>query len=628
MIARGYGSDRLREHVAGADGSKIPVAEEKPVMRPTTSLLVIGLFALPVATASAQLVNPSFENGLTGWTLERATLGTDFNVYTQEPGKPNAPDGTRYAGVIKPVAVQTSGEDPIIWQAVTVANPQGKPVINVSLDFYVASYANGSGDPDSQIEVSVVWQNNGQQPDPLSPPRVMDLCRVSHRYTGDDNDSNPWRRIKVAGTIPDKPGTFILRIKFVHNDDTTQENTTLIDNVVFSATPGDRPAPPATNLLNNGDFETAPYNQTYDPYNQAPVVPAGWFRSADGQGDDGPTEGFTNGQTSPTNPLGVSTTNGTHFYGAAKPATSNNQPKMTLYQVVNVANFNSCARAVRYKLHMLSHNSVTNNPDPLDHSGNEVRLRWISTGDDILNPLWVEPWALIAQPNVRYCDNNQTQFTAVDVSGEIETIDGSGNPIGVKQMLLEIRINTWRPPSEGHIFRAMIDDVRLELEAVGSPTGPSIFTESPLPAASCGQNYNTVLTGCGAGTLTWTLDSGSLPLGLDLASDGTISGIPLVGGAFQFVVKLTDSSGSATRPLAMTVGGVCCNNPPADFDGDGDVDQDDFGMWQLCVTDTNGGVPDGCGCMDLDKDGLDVDQADYTIFSRCAGGAFMPPACP
>ncbi len=71
------------------------------------------------------------------------------------------------------------------------------------------------------------------------------------------------------------------------------------------------------------------------------------------------------------------------------------------------------------------------------------------------------------------------------------------------------------------------------------------------------------------------------------------------------------------------------NDPFADADGDGDVDQADFAVVQGCFTGT-GGFPDplppipiGCGMFDRDRD-LDIDQSDMNAFELCASGPGIP----
>jgi hypothetical protein len=62
---------------------------------------------------------------------------------------------------------------------------------------------------------------------------------------------------------------------------------------------------------------------------------------------------------------------------------------------------------------------------------------------------------------------------------------------------------------------------------------------------------------------------------------------------------------------------------PGDFDQDRDVDLDDFGRLQACLTGNGGTPPGGCLKMDLDQDG-DVDQVDINRFLACVSGAGIP----
>jgi hypothetical protein len=71
-----------------------------------------------------------------------------------------------------------------------------------------------------------------------------------------------------------------------------------------------------------------------------------------------------------------------------------------------------------------------------------------------------------------------------------------------------------------------------------------------------------------------------------------------------------------------------CPTPTTDFDRDGDVDQEDFGRFQLCMS--GGAIPPAAGCADcdLDKDN-DVDMGDFAVFLGCLSGPGTPanPEC-
>ncbi|MBP7935310.1 MAG: hypothetical protein KA354_11740 [Phycisphaerae bacterium] len=62
-----------------------------------------------------------------------------------------------------------------------------------------------------------------------------------------------------------------------------------------------------------------------------------------------------------------------------------------------------------------------------------------------------------------------------------------------------------------------------------------------------------------------------------------------------------------------------CPKPFADGDRDQDVDQVDFGLFQLCYTGAEGGVPEGCACFDKNTDGA-VDAVDLQTFVTCWSG--------
>jgi len=65
---------------------------------------------------------------------------------------------------------------------------------------------------------------------------------------------------------------------------------------------------------------------------------------------------------------------------------------------------------------------------------------------------------------------------------------------------------------------------------------------------------------------------------------------------------------------------------PGDFDGDEDVDQEDFGHLQECLSGDGVSVAPQCQNADLDPDG-DVDQLDVSRFVECMGGSGQASPC-
>jgi hypothetical protein len=87
--------------------------------------------------------------------------------------------------------------------------------------------------------------------------------------------------------------------------------------------------------------------------------------------------------------------------------------------------------------------------------------------------------------------------------------------------------------------------------AVNSALG---ITTTTLPQGTAGQVYHAALAATGGvGDRVWTLQSGVLPAGLSLSAAGVISGTPAVAARAALVLRVTDSSGSDTRALALDV---------------------------------------------------------------------------
>ena len=82
------------------------------------------------------------------------------------------------------------------------------------------------------------------------------------------------------------------------------------------------------------------------------------------------------------------------------------------------------------------------------------------------------------------------------------------------------------------------------------------FTNTTLPMAYVGQNYRANLqAAAGAQPYTFSIVSGSLPAGLTLDSNGTISGTPTVAGQSTVTFRVTDASGG-TAVNTLTIGAM------------------------------------------------------------------------
>ena len=96
------------------------------------------------------------------------------------------------------------------------------------------------------------------------------------------------------------------------------------------------------------------------------------------------------------------------------------------------------------------------------------------------------------------------------------------------------------------------DTKALTIFVTNASVSPTITTTT-LPGGVTGTAYSQQLAATGTAPITWSLQSGALPNGLNLSSAGLISGTPTVAGTFNFTVKATNSGGSDTKALSIVI---------------------------------------------------------------------------
>jgi serine protease AprX len=100
------------------------------------------------------------------------------------------------------------------------------------------------------------------------------------------------------------------------------------------------------------------------------------------------------------------------------------------------------------------------------------------------------------------------------------------------------------------------------LNGVRAECLPIAISPASLPGATAGAPYNRIITATGGSApLTFTLAAGSLPPGVTLGADGTLSGIPATTGPSCFTIVVTDSAGcssSSPQDYSIIVSGPAC----------------------------------------------------------------------
>jgi hypothetical protein len=105
--------------------------------------------------------------------------------------------------------------------------------------------------------------------------------------------------------------------------------------------------------------------------------------------------------------------------------------------------------------------------------------------------------------------------------------------------------------------------------------------------------------------------------------DVTFDAADLAVGDYTAAITVSDPEASnSPQTVAVTLHVL----QPGDFDGDGDVDQADFGHLQSCLTGSSLPAGPACADADLNTDG-EIKPDDVAIFLDCVGGASQPPGC-
>ena len=106
------------------------------------------------------------------------------------------------------------------------------------------------------------------------------------------------------------------------------------------------------------------------------------------------------------------------------------------------------------------------------------------------------------------------------------------------------------------IFIALTGMAAMSCDLFGEDDPDPAITTTGLPGGTVGTAYSQTLAATGTTPVTWSRDSGTLPAGLTLAANGTISGTPTAAGTSSFTVKATNSAGSATKQLSIVISGT------------------------------------------------------------------------
>lgn len=186
-------------------------------------------------------------------------------------------------------------------------------------------------------------------------------------------------------------------------------------------------------------------------------------------------------------------------------------------------------------------------------------------GDSLTAPVAT---ALPERPTVQVVDAGGAPVPGEDVSFEVALGSGSVAPLRSRTDQDGQASTRWTLGEQRGVQRLRASSGSLETEFVATATGPPLSIETDqLRRARLELAYSASLESAyGEGEVTWSLVGGSLPQGLVLNADGTITGTAAARGSSAFIAMARDSAGSEARkelsirvcpaPLKLAVGEV------------------------------------------------------------------------
>ena len=92
-------------------------------------------------------------------------------------------------------------------------------------------------------------------------------------------------------------------------------------------------------------------------------------------------------------------------------------------------------------------------------------------------------------------------------------------------------------------------------------TVPPAIAASAVPNAVLSMDYSATLIATGTTPITWNMTNGSVP-GLTLSPSGVLTGIPEAAGTYAFTVQASNSAGTDSRTLTITITESSLVTPP------------------------------------------------------------------
>ena len=177
------------------------------------------------------------------------------------------------------------------------------------------------------------------------------------------------------------------------------------------------------------------------------------------------------------------------------------------------------------------------------------------------NAVWQDLSGLLRADS---CYVEAVSLTGMTPIGRISLMDNSLNPTMLDHILETVE--SWgtsggtlslegnAAPSSSGVAAANLLISRGWTVTYDSPVSPTITTETVMQL-EVNIAFSQTFAATGDPIITWAVTAGTLPDGLTLATDGTLSGTPTTEGAYDFTVTATNDTGSDTQQYIGAVVG-------------------------------------------------------------------------
>jgi hypothetical protein len=107
--------------------------------------------------------------------------------------------------------------------------------------------------------------------------------------------------------------------------------------------------------------------------------------------------------------------------------------------------------------------------------------------------------------------------------------------------------------SRKYFLPALTDETQVVRIVKGASNKGAAITTTELAGGKVGTEYSGSVTATGTATITYAIERGELPDGLELASDGKITGTPTRVGIYEFTVVAENAYGVSAQTFTVEI---------------------------------------------------------------------------